>query len=143
MTMESKSQSRPSSHIESSGNVSLGRWCDNERMTWGIKVCESQEAFNGQPIAKWAKTQPHASSHLDDDQITNADSKTLDRDRRIETPRRPSFPKRQPSNLIETSFRFLVVLGDDRSGERAVCCLLVLVVVEVVGSTSRSEGGSR
>jgi len=61
MTMESKSQSRPSSHIESSGNVSLGRWCDNERMTWGIKVCESQEAFNGQPIANG---QRHTLAHL-------------------------------------------------------------------------------
>lgn len=42
MTRENKSQSLPSSHIESSGKVSLGRWCERERMTWGIKVYDDR-----------------------------------------------------------------------------------------------------
>lgn len=93
-------------------------------------------------------------THLDDDQITDADPETLDRDRSVETPRRPSFPKSQPGDLIETSFRFLITLDrdrdrssrSDRPGERdvadiwVICFVFVAATLDLVDS-SRSQRG--
>ena len=135
---ENKSQSLPSSHIESSGKVSLGRWCDNERITWGIKVWGSRDSKHEDEqsvqlaTCHSAKTQPVMTTHLDNDQITNTNPKTLDRNRRVKTPRRPPLTKRQSSDLIETSFGFFVVVGYDRSGEGEVCFGFLIVVVVLV-----------
>lgn len=93
-------------------------------------------------------------THLDDDQITDADPETLDRNRSVETPRRPSFPKSQPGDLIETSLRFLITLDrdrdrssrSDRPGKRdvahvsVICLVFVAPTLDLVDS-SRSQGG--
>jgi hypothetical protein len=42
--------------------------------------------------------------HLDNDQIADADPKTLDRDGKIETPRGPTLTKRKQRYRVETRF---------------------------------------